>query len=87
MNSLAVHVSKPSGRVGFESHDFEERKQIAPKARRISDVSVNDIMKQRTARLDEFLNTRQWNILNLPTTLADVFEFFAACDAEPLVNT
>lgn len=51
--------------------------------RRISDVSVNDISKHRTARLDEFLNTRQWNILNLPTNLADVFEFMAACDLDP----
>ena len=51
--------------------------------RRISDVSVNDISKQRTARVDEFLNTRQWNILNLPTNLADLFEFMAACDFDP----
>ena len=59
MNSIAVHAPKPSGRVGFVSGDFEDRPHyINTKPRRVSDISMNDIMKQKTARLDEFLSTR-----------------------------
>ena len=50
----------------------------------MSDVSVNDIMmQQRTVRLDDFLNTRQWNLLKMPANLIDLFEFM---DYEPHNN-
>lgn len=59
MNSIPAHAPKPSGRVGFESGDFAEPRNGFMQARRYSDVSVNDIlMKQRTIRMDDFLNTR-----------------------------
>lgn len=41
-------------------------------------MSVGDIEIERTEKIAEFLNTRNLAILNLPTTLADVFEFFKA---------
>jgi hypothetical protein len=44
-------------------------------------------MMQRTQRIEEFLNTRQLSILNMPTTLADIFEYMAAVDENPQVNT
>ena len=53
--------------------------------RNISEISVGDIQMQKlekTTRMNEFLTTRQLNLLNLPTTLADVFEFMTACDID-----
>ena len=51
----------------------------------ISEITVDDIRPsgmEKTMRLNDFLSTRQLNLLNMPTTLADVFEFMTACDCD-----
>jgi hypothetical protein len=48
---------------------------------------VGDIQMQKTQRIDDFLSTRQLTLLNMPMTIADLFEFLAACDMEPLFDT
>lgn len=61
---------------------------MQPVRRRMSDVSVGDIMKERTQRIGDFLDTRRLADLSAaPTTLADIFEFMAAFDDSPQLDT
>ena len=54
--------------------------------RKISGVSVGDIMMERSQRIENFINTRQLTLLDMPTTLPDVFEFMNAVSEDPQVD-
>ena len=65
---------------------MQARKSILHK-RQNSGVSVGDIMMERSQRIENFLNTRQLTLLDMPTTLPDLFEFMNAVSEEPQVDT
>jgi len=52
----------------------------------LSLVSVGEIDMKRETLIENFLNTRQLGILNMPMILPDIFEFMAVCDNDPLTD-
>jgi hypothetical protein len=82
-SKIRGHAQKPSGRVIFESNDIGEKQY----KKLLCDVSMEDIEIEKNDKLTGFLNTRNLAILNLPTTLADVFEFFKAVQDDPHLDT
>jgi|LauGreDrversion4_2_1035121.scaffolds.fasta_scaffold144984_1 hypothetical protein len=46
---------------------------------------MNDVRAftlNKTNRLNQYFTTRKLDLLNLPTTFPDLFEFMAACDLD-----